>query len=430
MRRSLGTVIAVALLAASCGGNAVNSTLTTTTALPGRPATTVPGQQATTTTTALSQSTTTTVLVDPEAIAKQIEELKAVTADLRGLEFLQPVEVRLLTDDEYQARVLALVDEELTAEDIAADAAWLRLLGVIGPETDLKALYTRLFSGATGGFYDPETNELVVRLSRGTLGPYAQSIVVHELTHALQDQHYDLLDQRRELEGDELFVATAISEGDATIQAALFVNELGVRDRARYLSELQDAVDSLTALADIPEYLFNSLQQPYDDGTYFQLDHGPDRIDETFANLPDSSEQIRNVTKYLIDEQPSTPTPIPDLSYPGYELTHDTVMGEADIELLLAPEVGASVAAEAAAGWGGDRVRIYSRDGTDAVFVVSYRADGAADAEEFAEAWSRFFERVLLPGTYGEVERSGDRVMVVAASDGSLGPELDAQLNP
>ncbi|MGI9610656.1 MAG: hypothetical protein ACR2NL_10235, partial [Acidimicrobiia bacterium] len=189
----------LALIASACGSARVAATTTTSTTV-GRTATTTPG------------NTTPASSAGPE-IQDRIDELIIEAQQIRGLEFLQPVEVLLLTDEEYQARFAEIIEEELTEEDVAATNAFLRVLGIIEADEDFRQLIETLYSAGTGGFYDPDTEELVVRLVGDEFGPYAESVVVHELVHALQDQHFALVDERADLEGDAAYVAIAITEG-------------------------------------------------------------------------------------------------------------------------------------------------------------------------------------------------------------------------
>ena len=70
-----------------------------------------------------------------------------------------------------------------------------------------------------GGYYDDETREMVVS-GASTLSPLSKTIVVHELVHALTDEHYafaaysdDLWDADR---FEEAYALQALVEGDAT----------------------------------------------------------------------------------------------------------------------------------------------------------------------------------------------------------------------
>src|SRR5690606_24383575 len=110
-----------------------------------------------------------------------VEELQAFVADARGLEFLEPVEVELADGDAFQSRLLEDFEED--ADEIAQVEVFYKALGLLDPGADLLEELRAIYSAGVLGFYDPETDELVVR---GTaLTPYVRKTIVHELVHAL-----------------------------------------------------------------------------------------------------------------------------------------------------------------------------------------------------------------------------------------------------
>lgn len=412
--RPLVLFAVVALFAAACGGVNGDPASTTTTA-PGRTATTA---ESSTTTTVPGETS-----LENDAIQEQIDELIVEAQQIRNLEFLEPVEVVLLSNDAYQARIKELIAEELTQDEIDAENALFRMLGIIGPEESMKDVFDTLFSTGTGGFYDPETGELVVRVVGDELGPQAKSVVIHELVHALQDQHFDLLDESDDLEGDAAYVATVIIEGDALLREVTYVESLSLSEQAEYFADFADI--DLTALDDLPQYVVNSLQEPYLDGFFFHQRAGLDRVDDLFTDLPESSEQILDGDKYAADEQPIEVT-LPELDLDGYEVYTSGVLGQKDIQLLLTEAVGTGEAEEAAAGWGGDAFRVYTRGDSDAVFVLSYVGDSRRDAEELADGFERYWAEMAPDGVFNSVSQDGATVSVIAGTDVSLRSDLEA----
>lgn len=417
MRRFVLILCALALVGSACGGRTGSSAdrpdATTSTSLASRPATTRPGS-----------GPETTIDLQAAAIREQIDELIVEAQQIRDLTFLEPVNVILLNDAEYQARIVELLNEELTDEEVDSQTALFRLLGVIGPEDDLRDTYDTLYSTGTGGFYDQDTGELVVRLADDGLGPQASAVVVHELTHALQDQHFDLLARRDDLEGDQYYVATAIIEGDALLRELTYVENLSPSDQREWTREYAAALAEVEAIqASLPGYLVNSLQAPYLDGFFFHQRFGVGRVDDLFNNLPESSEQILDFEKYEEDEQP-VEVVLPELELEGYEVYFDDSMGQKDFQLLLGEAMDLKQAEEAAVGWGGDTARIYTSGNSEAVFVVSFRGDSKADATELGAAFSEY-EAVMVPsGGFSFVRADGLDLLVIFASDAGLGSEL------
>ena len=345
---------------------------------------------------------------------------------IRGLNFLEPVEVILLANADYQARITDLLADELTDEEVDSQTALFRLLGIIGPEADLRDTYDTLYSSGTGGFYDPETGELVVRVAGEKLGPQAAAVVVHELTHALQDQHFGLLDDSEDFDGDLAYVAAAIIEGDALLREVTYIENLGSADQLEWSVEYAASLAEVEEIqAGLPGYLVNSLQAPYLDGFFFHQRVGLDGVDELFDNLPESSEQLLDHEKYVQDEQPIEVV-LPEFELEGYEIALDSSMGQKDIELLLSEATDRKQAEEAAVGWGGDSLRVYTKGKDDAVFVLAYRGDSKADAAELAAAFSEYKDAMVPSSSFSLIQNNGADLLVIFASDVSLSSQLRA----
>ena len=99
--------------------------------------------------------------------------------------------MRTVTADEAREEGLAELDEEYPQKRRAADEEILTLLGLLPEESDVRELAGTIFGEEVAGFYDDHTKEmtLVEGASGGTAG---EITLAHELTHALEDQHFDL----------------------------------------------------------------------------------------------------------------------------------------------------------------------------------------------------------------------------------------------
>ena len=136
----------------------------------------------------------------------------------RKLEFEHPVPVRFL-DDAAFVKAFRRDDPKITKQDRAAaerSAGQLRALGLVEGPVDLIGSQQDLDDSDTVGFYDQERKALFVRGTDLT-DVDVRITLVHELTHALQDQRFDLtkLDDTVETSGED-FALLALVEGDAT----------------------------------------------------------------------------------------------------------------------------------------------------------------------------------------------------------------------
>ncbi len=363
----------------------------------------------------------------PEAVRRRIAELVALTEQLRGLSFTTAPTVTVVSPQELADRVRADISEQL--EDVEADEALYRLLGLIGPDLDLGETYADLYGEQVAGFYDGDTGELVVPASAETLSPLEEATLVHELTHALTDQRFGMWDVYSEAVDSEEFDAAeaylSLIEGDAYLTQILFAQQLSEEDRGRLLAEAF-AADS--AVFDrVPGFLQESLIFPYREGFGFvqrlYADGGFEAVDAAYGEPPLSTEQIIHPRDYRRDLP--MPVTIPEWDPPpGYELVYDATWGEFGIRAMLSQQLDMSTTDVAAEGWGGDRYRLWF-DGTDVIFVYRYRGDTAADAAELAEALEAYVQAAADPAGSVVVRREGADVVMVGVSDPGVGDLVD-----
>jgi len=208
----------------------------------------------------------------------------------RGLTFKHPVEVDFLSESEY----VGLFDPGDTLpnqSDRTAAEQYANLLNAEGLTSgvDEGDTGTRVAQTASLGFYDFESKRIFVRGAYIT--PAVKVVLVHELTHALQAQHFDI-----ELGRADDFVLRSIVEGDAMRIEWKFADTLPEADRVQ--ADADNAQDDETAaeLDQIPWALVQQTFAPYDLGPIF-LDymdsHGGDAaINKVFDDLPTQEELI------------------------------------------------------------------------------------------------------------------------------------------
>src|SRR5918996_3075277 len=192
-------------------------------------------------------------------VREAVDEISAVVEQERGLSFREPVEVDLAGEGEFQRRLLEDFDEDV--DELRRAEVVFQALGLVGPDIDLVESMRELLGAGVVGFYDPETDELVVR---GTaLPPYVRTTIAHELTHALDDQHLDLDRPEYDDADDEIgFGFGAVVEGNARRieEAYLFgLSEEEQLDAAAEELSLGGGVD----LGDVPLVLVELIGAPY-----------------------------------------------------------------------------------------------------------------------------------------------------------------------
>ncbi len=374
-----------------------------------------------------------------EKLQQQIAELVELTQSYRGLGFLRPPTITIVTPDELAERVRFQIEEDL--EDVPADEAVLELLGLIPDDLDLAALYIDIYMEQVAGYYDLDAEEMVVPATGDELSAAQKLTLVHELTHALVDQRFDLGDQFDQLyeadRFDEYMAALSVSEGDATLTSLLYLDDLPIEEQQRVLAELFAA--DRRVLQQAPRYIQNGILFPYDAGLVFMQRlydiGGFDEVNRAYLSLPLSTEQIITPRDYGRDLPIPVDVVLPDPE--GYEKMFESVWGELSLALMFDQVLGERTSEEAADGWGGDEY-VQWFDGVEAALVIDFRSDSDVDALELEEALVAYVETAMdvgpatsdgvgtsfVDGDYAFVARTGDRVVFVAAGDPVVGVEL------
>jgi len=399
-------------------------------------------------TSATTEAPTTTTRAAPVGdFADEMDLLIQAAEDVRGLEFLADPTVTVLTAEELSARVRADIEEEIDLEEIVIDEAFFQLIGILGPEIDLAKAITDLYSEQVAGFYDHETKELVVG-GDTEMTPLTKIIVVHELIHAIADQHFglstltDLVDEERYHEASAF---QALAEGEATYFQVVYMQSLPMAEQVAAATE---SLDYDTSVLDaLPAWFGEDLAFPYDFGFLFVetlIDRGGvAAVDQAYGRLPTTVEQVMHPEAYRTFEASRVVELPGNAIVPGYEIYEEGELGEWNLRLYLLDGVIPSDAIIGSAGWGGDDYRILW-DGTEVAFAYEYEGDTPRDAEELAELLEESVRARMAVGNpqssngavvlrgddYVWILQVGPSVFFVAASDPAAGEALAEVLRP
>lgn len=323
-------------------------------------------------------------------LAQALPRLEAFVEQTRGLRFKRRVPVELLPDDAFTERLRHIEpqDQQEADEDAESFEGFLRALGLAGSDIDLGAVDEAITEHGILGFYDPEEAALYVRGS--SLGPFEELILVHELTHALEDQHFGLdrpdLDERSD-EASESFLA--LVEGSAVVVEQRFLDSLPP-DRRRVALQGEDAAGE--ANSEVPDVIDALFGYPYRDGPAF-VDRilqagGPARLDAALARPPTTSEQVLHPERFLAGEGPK---PVGRPRADG-SVEDSGMLGERVLALVLAEASGGATGRRAAEGWGGDRYVVWSV-GDRTCIRWNLVMDTPADTAELVSALRSFTAR-------------------------------------
>lgn len=357
-----------------------------------------------------------------------IEELMDLTEELRGLAFLAEPTITVLSPDELANRMRQDVAEELDEAELARDQEALRILGVVDGGLDLGEFYTELLAEQVAGFYDSETKEMVIAVSPDGLSEYDKLIIVHELTHALTDQHFEFGPLGDELYDSEEFDAHAalsgLLEGDASYVEGLYLQAL---PREALLDILADFDGLQSPIFDTaPYFLQETLVAPYVEGLSFVTDRysegGWSAVDLAYRTPPVTTEQLLHPGKYLDGEAAREVVLIGSVPEP-YTVGEESTWGESGFRALLGDVLLPTALDEAVEGWGGDRYRVLW-DGERAIFQLQFIGDTPSDSDEFAAGVGEYLEASVPADARWWLLRSGYEVAVVVASDPADGVRL------
>ena len=321
---------------------------------------------------------------------EEIGTLMLIAEENRALPFLEIPTVTILDEQEFRDRVADDVESELDPVEIAGDELFLQLMGMLDDDVDFAQLIIDVSAGNVIGFYDPEAGELVIPIAPDGFSEYQKITVVHELIHALTDQHFDFADERDVLDetgnGDDESALLAGVEGDATYQQFVYFEGLDPAEATEAAVEAF-SFDSSTFDA-APTWVQQDLLFPYEQGLVFIreiiADGGLKGVDAMYQDLPTTTEQVIEPRKYLRREDPDPITPV-SVSLDGWTVHDDGAFGEWGVRLILADTLSPGRITQAASGWGNDSYRVLL-NGDDVAVAWSYLAESIQDAEDLVDA--------------------------------------------
>jgi hypothetical protein len=292
----------------------------------------------------------------------------------------------------------------------------LKAFGLAPREFEYRSFLIKLLAEQVAGYYDPKAQEFYLADWIELEGQ--KPVMAHELTHALQDQHFNLkrFDKWPKGDSDAELAAHALIEGDATLAMTQYLTKHPLIALA-FIRSSQDT--SVEQFKQAPRALRESLMFPYMEGstwaTHVYRRGGWAMVSNAFARLPQSTEQILHADKYFAYESPVKLT-LPNFARalgPGWKHLDSDVNGEWGYYLALDEYLNdVTQSKRAAAGWGGDRFAVYEGPETSDVFLAQVTAwDTANDAKEFFDAYlNRTFKRYPEinegPGT---LSKTGDQ---------------------
>ena len=333
------------------------------------------------------------------AIVATTQAVLKETSELRELPILRPVKSGAQTRTEIERMVIRNLDEQTTPGEMHATELSLKKLGLVPADFQYRSFVVKLLTEQVAGYYDPKAQQFYLADWIELEGQ--KPVMAHELTHALQDQHFNLrrFEHWPQGDSDAELAAHALIEGDATLAMTLYMAKNPLVALA-FIRSVGSTNTSSEQFQRAPRALRESLVFPYQEGSEWATQvykrGGWAMVSEAFTKLPQSTEQILHPDKYFAHEAP-VKIAMPDvralLGSNWKRLDYD-VNGEWSYYLILDEFLKAPAESRrAAAGWAGDRYAVYEAKPGE-IFLAQMTAwDTDNDAKEFFDAYVKRTER-------------------------------------
>ena len=373
-------------------------------------------------------------------LLQQADAIAEKVSRLRGLELKQPLQRDVRTRAQLRAFLIEALSEDYSPQDILSEELTLKSLGLIPHDIAYEALILDLLTSQIAGFYDPKVKQLYIMT--GLASAIQAPTMAHEIFHALQDQHFDLLHLQGPFsptsQSDFSIARSSLFEGDATVlmldytlheskalpQPAPTADAPPITTMAM-MPPLTQSIKSLSlnglmamesligdppkdaALEDsavnkAPPIIKESLLFPYLAGLRFtliafdQVGSWDAFYKEIYPSPPVSTEQILHPERYFANDLPSILAFDPDPALSTHERIYDNVLGEFQMHVALrshlrfyrpkgSPLLDVDVDA-AVEGWGGDRLMTFRHtNDQDAPLITVHLSswDSTQDAEQY-----------------------------------------------
>jgi len=337
-------------------------------------------------------------------LEKKIHQLELDVSKLRGLEIKKPLVTKSMSKSELLQYIESELKRQYPGENLAMYQECLIRLGFIPEKTDIKETLKGLFSEQVAGLYDDTSKRLFIMNNFNMNETVSDVILAHEICHALQDQNFNIgaMDMRRPDNDDAVYARLSTLEGDATILMTEWLQQNITLSSAFQIMNMLGLDQS--AFNNAPYFLQQILIFPYLQGSAFVMraisERGMEGRNEIFRNPPLSTEQIMHPEKYLSEwDAPTSNVILPESFFMDddtglmenvkWHRKYYNVFGEMGFKLLFDQYMTGQDAAQAAAGWDGDRYGLF--ESKDGVFLIFWESvwDSPKDADEAANGLQR-----------------------------------------
>jgi hypothetical protein len=332
------------------------------------------------------------------------DEVLQQMSEITGLKLRTPLKKSLRSREQIRAYVVKEMNDDKDVAERYAGQRSAEAFGLLPQGFNLDAFMVDLLTEQIAGLYDPKAHEFYV--ADWIPAADQKMVMAHELTHALQDQHFQIDDWAKAARpnDDAELARESVLEGSAM---AAMVDYL-LQGTGRSLQDLPDIdpsmligdMESTPMLKKAPPFLKDALIFPYLDGLNFSAavlrPKGWSALAGIFANPPVSTQQVLHPALYLAGKTPPKVT-VPSMDKEvgtDWSKLEENLMGEFGWKEALKQFLGEERATPVSSTWNGDRYVVYEQKKTKRLLLIA-RLDLAteADANRFFEAYSEALKK-------------------------------------
>lgn len=340
-----------------------------------------------------------------QELKKLADDLMVTVSKIRGLNFKHQITKKVTNQNEVRSIMLKELQNPENMAKLDGEGKMLIKLGLLPENFDYRKFLVDLYVEQIAGFYVPENK--IIYIADWMSMDMQPSILSHELTHALQDQYFDLTkvlkpDYNR---SDMNMAKTSVVEGEAT----MVMLEYMIKDYGFNIYELpnfsmvqfQDMMPYSSSteaklLATAPAVISDTMTFPYLYGTDFIMSfvkkYGWKQVASIYAAMPQSSEQIMHPEKYMSAGK-DCPVKIElnnieNALGSGWKKINTDVLGEYVYYILVRELSDRSTATIASSGWGGDQIQCF-QNGSSVMVIMMTVWDTDKDGKEFFDAYNK-----------------------------------------
>jgi hypothetical protein len=254
--------------------------------------------------------------------AEQVRKILTQISEITGMALKRPVPIAVMSKEEWGQWVADRMRESVKPEELRIEETAMKMFGFVPADFDLRAATVDLMTEQAAAVYDHKTKRMII-VQGAAPDEMQEAVLVHELSHALADQHFDMhrfLDKGPRSDESEA-ARLAVVEGQAMwimLEATLNHSGQSLKTNSAVLELMLPAMRDMAAaqypvFGKSPLYLKESLLFPYSAGLKFQQAVVEKMDREAFAAVlrdpPRNTHQIIHPELYLAHEVPATVEP-------------------------------------------------------------------------------------------------------------------------